>query len=312
MSSLLSLYGTSGAHAHASVKSSLSTQGDTQDTTVSGADNTLHGLFSGGDNMVNVILAVTEALQDSRQASVSEENTAISISYTASQNAASSIEQQGQEAMDGAITGSVLMGTMAFAGATQKFSALSDRETSLEDNIKTSSEMEQMTVEGGLQLNSLDSVDKNLLGESDIELESDTGESFSAKTLDADELRDKEVQSMSDEEPGRKAVTEAHERADKVVNIGAARKDLRGELLSKGGEIGKSMADGVTSMEQSNSKSAETVSENTSQVATNSASSIHETQQQTTDLIAQVIEAAMQVSSNNSAVAGQVASNLRA
>jgi invasin C len=278
------------------------------------ASGSTRALFGGGtqDDMINVILMVTEALQEARQADVKMQGTMVQVSRQAAQSQADSMVRQGQDMMAGAVSGGALQGAMAIGGAAQQFRGLNTKSASIDNELKPASELRKFDSE---QMSSLRGKDKPLLSEdeaSHVDVKRNGETVRHSVESSGQQLSGEHAQVLSQDRAGRKHRVEMHDMAHEQNKIKAEKMQTQGSLLHTAGTIAKSQAEGVAGMEQNNDRAVQTMAQNNEQVASATGNAHHDSQQQMRDLMQKMHDAAMQVNNNNSAVASQVAGNLKA
>jgi invasin C len=279
------------------------------------ASGSTHLLFGDGaqDHMFNVILKATEMLQESRQADVKMQGMMVQVSRAAAQSQADSMIKQGQDMMAGAVSGGVLQGAMATAGAVQQFRGLNTRAGSIENELKPAAEMRKFDSE---QMSALRGKNKPMMSEdevSSVDVKRSNGETASLSVENSgQQLSNEHAQVLSQEQPGRKHRMEMHSLDHQQNEITADRMRMTGSLIGTAGGIAKSQAEGIAGMEQNNDRATQTMAQNAEQVSSSDANARHESAQQMRDMMQKMHDLASQVNNNNAAVAGQIASNLKA
>jgi invasin C len=148
---------------------------------------------------------------------------------------------------------------------------------------------------------------------SSVDVKRSNGETASLSVENSgQQLSNEHAQVLSQERAGRTHRIEMHDIDHKQNEITADRMQTQGKLVDMAGGIAKSQAEAISGMQQNNDRAVQTMAQNAEQVSSSDANARHDSAQQMREMMQKMHDAAMQVNNNNTAVAGQIASNLKA
>ncbi|KVM73924.1 hypothetical protein WJ60_06310 [Burkholderia ubonensis] len=299
------------AGAHDTTQSNRVGDVGTQSSAAASSAGSLFG-DSVQDQMVAVMLQVTQALQKDRQGEVQMQGKMAMISRQAAQSQADSLVRQGNDMLAGAVSGGVLQGSMATMGGVQQFRGLNTRASSIENKLKPAA---QERLIDRSQMAQLRGKDMPVLSEheaSRVSVKQQSGEvvDFSIDGSGG-RLSAEHETVLSEDRAARQHKIEMHGLDHESNLVVADRQRLTGSLIDTAGAIAKNQADAISGMEQNRDRAVQTMAQSTEQVATTDANARHESAQQLRDMMQKMHEVAMQVNNNNAAVAGAIAGNLK-
>lgn len=272
--------------------------------------------FFGDDRVTNLLLLVTETLQQSQQADLKLQSTMVQVSRHAAESQADSLVRQGRDIFGSSLSGAVLQTSLSGAGAAQKFKGLARQRSSIEHNLQPAADLRRMRNRGeravfgashgadGLQANGAETVG--------VRIERPGG-AIEEKQLaaSAKKLPEQHANALLETSPEHLHAEENLRLQHDKNQTHWQRLHIHGSLLETAGQITNRQAESAGAMMQKTEQSQQTLAQN-SETVSRSATSLHqENAQKFRELMQKVHEAVNRIVSNNGAVASQVASSLR-
>ncbi|KWK77682.1 IpaC/SipC family type III secretion system effector [Burkholderia ubonensis] len=265
------------------------------------------------DAAFDAMLALDMAEQKDVQADVAMQGKLVTLAHDAMLSAAQEDRNIGDAQMTAAIAGGALQAATALGGAYQQMKGLNTKSMSIENELKPQAELKQFHSEQSFELRGLN---KPVLANEEMSSVQVKGESGETRRFDIDEggeqLSTEHQNVLAQDGPARQHRIEMHGIRHEQNGINATRRQVKGDLINAGGQVGKNAIEGASAEQQGADRAEQKEDESAQQTAMATANAREEAAHRGREAVQKAIEAAKNQVNNNNAVASQVAGNLRA
>lgn len=263
-------------------------------------------------SMMLVLLAATEALNDSVTASTAMQTQMTQLSFDATNNAARDIKQQGQDQLNGAISNGVMSCTGEAVGAAMNFKSLNVKSTSIKVNLEKASDIE--TSESAAR--------NEVYARSTLHVEEETTQfegndsQGNRKTVnvkgDKKELDEEALKLAANGNAQADGLVASLRRKHDLEVIRATKYETTAGVVKNGGKVTGELANGAANLQRSNDQAAQTVSESASKAEETTANQVHDSKEKDEKLRDQLISLVSQMNEGRSQTMSAIAQNIRA
>ncbi|MGF6649484.1 invasin C [Paraburkholderia youngii] len=230
-----------------------------------------------------VMLDLTNALQESRRAENALEGKMAMMMRAAAETSAQATQAQGREILLGAAAGSGLQIVLAGLGAQRQFSGLRIKANSIENQLRPQAELRRLDRELSLEL----------------------------RGAGGGRLEDEHANALSQENSERQHRIDMYDIKHKKDEIIGDRLRTQGTVFDALGGISKNLTDGVTGTMVHNFRAQQTLAENDEKVTASVSDAHLQNAQKIEAMTEKILEIAMNAANDNAAVASQVASGIK-
>jgi len=281
---------------------------------VSAADGDIGGFF-GNDRLTNLLLLVTQTLQDSQRAELKLQSTMVKVARSAAERQSETLVNQGKEILGSSISSGVLQTSLSGAGAAQKFKGLSRQRNSIERNLMPAADSRRLRGAGERAvLGAAHATDELKFKNESLSLQvKQPGGQLTGKDIapSSKVLQERHANALLEGSPEQMHVEENLRLLHEKNETHWQRLHINGGMLESAGQVMSRQAESTGAMMQKNEQSQQTLAQNSEEVSRSAANLHQESAQKFRELMQKVHEAVNQIVGNDSAVAGQIASNLK-